>query len=138
MRQRIANEKGSKNSWELKYVNGGLVDIEFIAQYLQLIHAHEDPAVLDTSTIAALEALRNRGHLAVADAEIVLEAARLYQSLTQLMRLCQDGRFDPDKAPEGLKAMLSRAAEVPDFSRIEPRLAEMQAAVAARFDKLVK
>jgi glutamine synthetase adenylyltransferase len=38
MRQAIATEKGEA-TWDLKYVAGGLVDIEFIAQYLQLVHA---------------------------------------------------------------------------------------------------
>ena len=54
MRRRIDQEKGSKNAWELKYVRGGLIDIEFIAQYLQLVHAHERPDILDQSTIGAL------------------------------------------------------------------------------------
>src|SRR5215831_2328499 len=40
MRGAIAKEKGDKERWDLKYVAGGLIDIEFIAQYLQLIHAH--------------------------------------------------------------------------------------------------
>ena len=39
MRAAIAKEKGDADPWDLKYAAGGLVDIEFIAQYLQLIHA---------------------------------------------------------------------------------------------------
>ena len=138
MRGRIDQEKGSKDAWELKYVRGGLVDIEFIAQFLQLAHARERPDILDQNTIEALEKLRAAGFLAPGDADVLLSAARLYDELTQIMRLCQDGRFDPAKAPEGLKAMLSRAAEVPDFSRIEPLLREVQQAVAEQFDSLVR
>src|SRR5580700_6492430 len=37
MRGAIAKEKGDANPWDLKYAAGGLVDIEFIAQYLQLV-----------------------------------------------------------------------------------------------------
>ncbi len=40
MRGAIAKEKGDGERWDLKYAAGGLVDIEFIAQYLQLVHAH--------------------------------------------------------------------------------------------------
>ena len=138
MRGRIDQEKGSKNVWDLKYARGGLVDIEFIAQYLQIVHAHECPDILDQSTIGALEKLRAAGFIAPADADALLPAARLYGGLTQIMRLCQDGRFDPVKAPEGLKAILSRAAETPDFARIEPLLREVQQAVAERFDNLVE
>ena len=43
MRKAIAAEKGDSERWNLKYVAGGLIDIEFIAQYLQLIHAAQTP-----------------------------------------------------------------------------------------------
>ena len=43
MRQRIAKEKGTENIWELKQVRGGLVDLEFIAQYLQLVPRRRAP-----------------------------------------------------------------------------------------------
>src|SRR5208337_94176 len=38
MRKAIATEKGDRDRWDLKYAAGGLIDIEFIAQYLQLVH----------------------------------------------------------------------------------------------------
>ena len=41
MRQAIAKEKGEDARWDLKYAAGGLIDLEFIAQYLQLVHAAE-------------------------------------------------------------------------------------------------
>ncbi|WP_088343740.1 MULTISPECIES: bifunctional [glutamine synthetase] adenylyltransferase/[glutamine synthetase]-adenylyl-L-tyrosine phosphorylase [Rhodomicrobium] len=138
MRARIEQEKGSKDVWDTKYAVGGLIDVEFIAQFLQLVNAHEHPDILDQSTAGALEKLRAAGLLAAADAELLLPAAKLYHGLTQIIRLCQDGRFDPAKAPPGLKAMLSRAADVPDFSRIEPLLKETHAAVARCFERLIK
>ncbi len=55
MRRAIAKEKGDANLWDLKYAAGGLVDIEFIAQYLQLAHAATSPEILDTNTVRALE-----------------------------------------------------------------------------------
>ena len=50
MRAAIAKEKGDANPWDLKYSAGALVDIEFIAQYLQLTHAAATPDILDAST----------------------------------------------------------------------------------------
>ncbi len=47
MRRAIAIEKGDEERWNLKYVAGGLIDIEFIAQYLQLVHAANSPEILD-------------------------------------------------------------------------------------------
>ena len=60
MRAAIAKEKGDTNPWDLKYAIGGLVDIEFIAQYLQLVHAAATPGILDTSTARMLETVGSR------------------------------------------------------------------------------
>ncbi len=61
MRERIAAQKGSSDLWDLKQVRGGLVDLEFIAQFLQLRHAHARPDVLDPSTLGALTKLAAAG-----------------------------------------------------------------------------
>ena len=42
MRHAIAQEKGEDDVWDLKYAAGGMVDIDFIAQYLQLVHAADN------------------------------------------------------------------------------------------------
>ncbi len=55
MRAAIAQEKSDRERWDLKYAAGGLIDIEFIAQYLQLVHAHQWPDILDTSTARVLD-----------------------------------------------------------------------------------
>ena len=39
MRALIAREKGDQDPWDLKLVSGGLIDIEFVAQYLTLAEA---------------------------------------------------------------------------------------------------
>ncbi len=138
MRRRIAQEKGSKSLWDLKYVEGGLVDIEFVTQYLQLVHAAQHSEVLDQNTIGALEKMRSMELLGADDAGVLLQAAKLYHGLTVIMRLCQEGRFDPGRAPPGLKALLAHAAGVPDFASIPPLLEEVQAAVSDAFGQLVQ
>ena len=55
MRGAIAAEKGESDRWDLRHVAGGLIDIEFIAQYLQLVHAWQMPEILDTSTARVLD-----------------------------------------------------------------------------------
>ena len=86
MRGAIATEKGEDDRWDLRYAKGGLVDVEFIAQYLQLIHAVDHPEILDRSTAKALEKASRLGLLAPEDAEILRPAVRLYQNLTQILR----------------------------------------------------
>ncbi len=96
MRRAIALEKGEDDVWDLKYAAGGMVDIDFIAQYLQLIHAGGTPDILDVSTLHVLDNAARLGVLATSSAEILRGAARLYHDLTQILRLCVSGRFKPE------------------------------------------
>ena len=137
MRGAIAREKGDKETWNLKYVAGGLVDVEFIAQYLQLVDAAEHPEILDTSTARVFEKAVRSGVLSARDAEVLRPAARLYHDLTQLLRLCLPGPFDPRSAGAELLALLARAADVPDFATLEAHVIDTQARVRACFTRIL-
>jgi glutamate-ammonia-ligase adenylyltransferase len=137
MRGAIAMEKGDGNRWDLKYASGGLVDIEFIAQYLQLVHAEAHPGILDTSTARVLDKARSLGLLPVEDAEILRPAVRLYNALTQILRLCLSGPFDPKKSAPELLRLLARAADVPDFASVEATLIDTQVKVREAFVRVL-
>jgi glutamate-ammonia-ligase adenylyltransferase len=137
MRTAIAKEKGDSARWDLKYVAGGLIDIEFIAQYLQLVHAHRVPDILETSTARVLDRARALNVLAVEDAEVLRPAVQLYHDLTQILRLCLPDAFDPKKAGAGLLRLLARAADVPDFATLEATLSDTQRKVRASFVRIL-
>jgi glutamate-ammonia-ligase adenylyltransferase len=137
MRAAIAKENSDADRWNLKYAAGGLVDIEFIAQYLQLVHAADHPEILDASTSRVLERATRLGLLSPEDSEILRPAVQLYQNLSQILRLCMSGPFDPKKADSGLLRLLARAADVPDFATLDAHVGETQARVRARFDLLL-
>jgi glutamate-ammonia-ligase adenylyltransferase len=137
MRAAIAKEKGDAERWDLKYVAGGLIDIEFIAQYLQLVHAHERPEILDTSTARVLDKAWQLRVLLVEDAEVLRPAVQLYHDVTQILRLCLPGSFDPKTAGAGLLRLLARAADVPDFAALEATLIETQTRVRMSFVRIL-
>ena len=137
MRGAIATEKGEGEPWDLKYAAGGLVDIEFIAQYLQLVHAHAHPRILDTSTAGVLEKAWRLGLLPVEEAEVLRPAVQLYLDLTQILRLCLSGPFDPKAARSELAGLLARAAGLPDFPMLDAHLAETQARVRDSFNRIL-
>ena len=137
MRERIQKEKGSDDPWDIKTVRGGLIDVEFIAQYLQLAHAAAHPEVLSQNTATALAAARRAGLIAPGDAEVVEPACQLYHAVTQVLRLCLDGPFDPSSAPRGLAGLLCRAADLPDLSRLEAHLKDTQAGVLGVFERIL-
>jgi [glutamine synthetase] adenylyltransferase / [glutamine synthetase]-adenylyl-L-tyrosine phosphorylase len=133
MRRAIALEKGEDQLWDLKYAAGGMVDIDFIAQYLQLVHANAKPDILDVSTLQVLENAERLGVLPHSSAEVLRAAARLYQDLTQILRLCVSERFQPETAGEDLLHVLARAGDAPDFSSLQARVKETQAEVRRVF-----
>jgi glutamate-ammonia-ligase adenylyltransferase len=62
---------------------------------------------------------------------------RLYQNLTQILRLCLVGPFNPKAAGAGLLRLLARAADVPDFTTLDAHLLETQAKVRQSFVRLL-
>jgi glutamate-ammonia-ligase adenylyltransferase len=138
MRGRIWAEKATENIWKLKQVRGGLVDLEFIVQYLQLIHAARHPEVLDQNTAAAYQKLRQAGLLSDRDAELLVGATRLLHNLTQVLRLCLEEDFDPATAPRGLKELLARAGDAPSFGGLEERLRTTLSEVYQAFERLIR
>jgi glutamate-ammonia-ligase adenylyltransferase len=69
--------RGADPHRHLKLGRGGMSDVEWSVQLLQLRHAHEVPALRTTSTLGALEAAVGAGVLAEADAEVLATAWRL-------------------------------------------------------------
>ncbi|MEO1249879.1 MAG: bifunctional [glutamine synthetase] adenylyltransferase/[glutamine synthetase]-adenylyl-L-tyrosine phosphorylase, partial [Pseudomonadota bacterium] len=54
MRERITDQFGTDDPWDVKYARGGLIDISFVVQYFQLLHAADRPDILEPSTGSAL------------------------------------------------------------------------------------
>ena len=133
MRERLQQQFPGRNRWDLKFAPGGLVDIEFVAQTLQLGHEGiRRPATLD-----AIGILSETGLLPKHDAQLLREAATLQQALSQVLRIAVEGEFQPQGATPGLESMLARAGGETDFHTLETRLAETQREVRNVFERLL-
>ncbi|MBT3883701.1 MAG: bifunctional [glutamine synthetase] adenylyltransferase/[glutamine synthetase]-adenylyl-L-tyrosine phosphorylase [Rhodospirillaceae bacterium] len=138
MRQRIDKEHHTETLWEVKYIRGGLVDIEFIVQYLQLRHAHATPAVLSTNTMDALTRLEVEGHIAADDGATLRRALALWQSIQGLLRLTMPGVIETGAdIPEALKQALVRGAGAPDFQSLEALMEDTASQVLALFAAII-
>src|ERR1700736_3790082 len=138
MRRAIAQEKGEGDPWALKNAAGGITDIDFIAQYLQLVHAAARPEILDVETLTVIDNAEQLGVLPRPAAEVLRSGARLYHDLTQIIRLCVTGKFNPKTAGEDLLRVMARAGDAPDFSSLEARIKETQAEVRRVFKAVVE
>ena len=137
MRARMAETFPGTNPFDLKHAPGGLVDIEFIAQALQLAHAQNQPQILRTNTVAALEALNGAGFLSDGDAATLVAAARLQHGLTQVLRIALEETPALEQATPGLKALLTRAAGLGGFDQLRAHLAALQGQTRAVFTRVM-
>ena len=95
------------------------------------------PEILSVSTLQVLDTAAKLGLLGQSEAEILRSAARLYHDLTQILRLCVTGKFNPETAGEDLRRVMARAGDAPDFSALEARLRETQSEVRRVFNAIV-
>ncbi|MEM6382483.1 MAG: bifunctional [glutamine synthetase] adenylyltransferase/[glutamine synthetase]-adenylyl-L-tyrosine phosphorylase [Pseudomonadota bacterium] len=136
MRALIEQEKPAKGTYDLKLVTGGILDIEFVAQGLQLLHAARLPDILNQSTEGAIGALKAHGVLSPDDAAALSAAHDLYSTLSQILRLCLDDVFEPNTAAHSLRRLLADAVGLPTVDTLTTHLEHTQADVRARFDRL--
>ncbi len=113
------------------------MDIEFVAQTLQLTTAPRNATVLDANTVAALQKLAEARALGAADAQTLISTARIENALTQVLRIAVEGTLEPGEASPGLKALLARAAGSRDFEALENSLVDAQSRVREIFHRLV-
>lgn len=126
MRGLIAKEKPPKSPWDIKLTPGGFVDIEFVAQYLQLLHGGKDHAVLHPNTGQALQRLAKAGHLSAEDARVLTEAWRMQSALSQMIAICAIAPLDPKSAPAPVLKRLANAVALPDFKALDAALKAAQ------------
>ncbi len=122
MRERMAKEHKATSPWEVKHRRGGLVDIEFVAQYLQLAHAADHPEILSPNTAEALDNAAACGVLERSDRDALVEALRLWSAVQTVLRQTIAGGFDEATAPRGLQDVLVRAAGLTDFKSLTDRM----------------
>ncbi len=137
MRALIAHEKGDEDPWDLKLVKGGLMDIEFVAQYASLAFAHSRPGILDVSTRKVIDKAGAAEFILAAHAETLIEAHRLYTDATQFMRLAIAGPFDPARAAAGVKRRIAAATGFPDFEAFVAALDEARKRVRQAYEAIL-
>jgi glutamate-ammonia-ligase adenylyltransferase len=137
MRALMDRERPAKSPWDLKLAPGGFVDIEFIAQALQLTWAARAPGVLSANTGEAITRLAAAGALSMADAAVLRTAWRLWSDLQQTLRICIEGCFDRAFAPAPLQAKLATISDAADLEALETRMRTMQAEVRDVFVRLL-
>ncbi len=96
MERELAGEDETR--FNLKKGRGGLVDIEFLTQMLQLAHGHRFPALRRRKTLEALNALRDQHILTEAEYRLLFDGYLFLRRLDHRLRLERDQSIDAFEA----------------------------------------
>ncbi len=122
MRERIDKERATNNLWKLKHVRGGLLDLEFIAQYYQLREACAAPEIIAAETDKVFERLGQYDVINRSAAMDMAQACRLLRRLQALLRLTVGVSRDEKQYPAGVREALALAADVDTFDEVKALL----------------
>jgi glutamate-ammonia-ligase adenylyltransferase len=137
MRRRMEEQHRNPSPWELKHRRGGLIDIEFIAQYLQLREAARAPAVLHQNTRQALWAQVATGAIERDAAVMLGEALALWHGVQGLLKLTAEEPFDEAAATPALRLLLARGVGLADFACLKADMAETAIKARAHYESII-
>ena len=137
MRRRIADENPRPLPWDLKNRRGGLIDLEFIVQYLMLREAALSPQLLCRGTEQALRTLGNSGALSPQAQHELLDALTLLRDVQALLTLVR-GLSDEEAFSEADAAMLARCVGAVDFARLDADITAATGRVSGWYRRLIE
>ena len=138
MRSRIEKNKKSAGLWDVKHARGGLIDIEFITQYLQLKYAHSNSEVLATNTAEAIIRLSDSALLNHSHSKKLLEALALWTQIQGILRLTVGNNYNENRFSRPIRALLNKTCESQDFESLKKRVLDLQTACHAIFIELIE
>lgn len=141
MRERMARELRPHGPWDVKLQAGGLIDIEFIAQVLQLIHARDVGFRRSQTTRIALRRLSVAGVIAKPDVAVLIEAERLWRTIQGMLRMTvgrvESGTLPPASAMPLLCAAAAAGVEAKNSDDLLRRTDEIAVLVRSLFERYV-
>jgi glutamate-ammonia-ligase adenylyltransferase len=124
--------------WDVKLGRGGLVEVEFVAQALQLAHAPQHPQVLAPTTRLAIARLAEAGLLTEEERAGLVAAEHLWRSISGLLRLTV-GRWKEEALPDSVIGALLAACRgdgAPvDLRALQAQMADRAKEVRAVFER---
>jgi glutamate-ammonia-ligase adenylyltransferase len=142
MRERIERELGAdptgrRLTGDLKVGAGGVIDVEFAAQYLQLVHGHSHAALRTTGTAPALDAAAAAGVIPASDAELLAQGYRFLRKIEHRLRVVHDQPIH--RLPEARSELdkLARRSGFPDGGVLLEHVERWQSEIRAAYLRLL-
>jgi len=139
MRRRMAQEHAANSIWDVKHVRGGMVDVEFICQYLQLLYGAEYPHLLTPHTADALDRIRNAHLIDARVAECLCRSLDLWQAVRARLQLTVSGNLPANDGDEALEVLRRAVTGMYGLTvdQLAERMRDTAAEVRAIFQQLI-
>ncbi len=135
MRRRVLKEHGSDNPFAIKHAIGGLMDLEFLCQYLRLKHGPAYPAILLPNSMDSLLIMKEEGILPAQEAERIRDILALYLNISGLQQLSLGSARIDETIPPALQDALAAAGKVENFTALGQKLKDAQGDIDALLKK---
>jgi glutamate-ammonia-ligase adenylyltransferase len=136
MRVRMLRDLPPDGPWDVKPRPGGQIEVEFITQVTQLLHAETLPDVLSPTTREALRRLRDAGVLPAAEAALLIRADHTWRTVQGMLRITV-GRDAGETLPEASARPLLRAMGATDLVGLRKELDALAVEVRGAFVRYV-
>jgi glutamate-ammonia-ligase adenylyltransferase len=137
MRARIAQQFPGDRPWDLKYRPGGMLDIEFIGQFLQLRHGAAHPDLPTPGTLETLVRATAAGLLPAQAGQELQATLQLWHKLVGYLRLTVGSTTPPDSWPDSVRRSLLTAGDAVDFAALEEKISAIAARTRQHFIDIV-
>lgn len=138
LRAKVTAQHGTRNPLDIKYVRGGTLDLEFLAQTLQLASAAVHPSVITGDTAAAFQAIGAAGILEPDLAGRLARAALFLRNVQSVLRATIEGDTATADTPEALLRGVAKAAGTVSTTQMKAELEKTEAWVYERFQEMIE
>ena len=106
LRERQMKELVQPGTTHVKYGAGGLLDVEYTVQYLQLMHGHDHPSIRTPNTLEAIDHLSGEGLLTLEDGAQLKDHYLYFRQLIDGLRIVRGHAQDLVLPPSGSDEMV--------------------------------
>ncbi|MES2859271.1 MAG: bifunctional [glutamate--ammonia ligase]-adenylyl-L-tyrosine phosphorylase/[glutamate--ammonia-ligase] adenylyltransferase [Pseudomonadota bacterium] len=138
MKAAIAAEVARKElADDIKRGPGGIREIEFLVQALQLIRGGREPALRERRLLPALDALVEAGHVAEVTGAAMHDAYRFLRTLENRLQMVADAQTHALPEAAMLRERIARGLGRQDWAGLLDELQLQRARVSAEFEALL-
>lgn len=137
MRAKIQEAMKPRGDWDLKRLKGGLIELEFFAQAMQLLNANKYVEIISQNTLVALGNIGKTQLISNERAGRLLNAGAALNKVRQILALVAGPEFDPKNATEATMSAIAQTLDAPDFNSAKAILDDARLIISAEWEALV-